>query len=69
MREREWPQQNGVHHAESGDVGANPQCKSQHSDKCERGTLNQHPESVSNILEKGIHVISFAHNLGTSFES
>src|ERR1700722_6728708 len=57
MREGQWPQQNAVNHAESGDVRADPQSKSQHRDSCEPRALRQHPQRVSNILEKILHVI------------
>ena len=52
MREGKRPQQNGIHHAERGDVGANPQCQSQHRNNRKSGALEQHSECVAQVLDE-----------------
>jgi hypothetical protein len=52
MREGQRPQQNGVDHAESGDIGANPQRESHHRNHRERGAFEQHSERVAQVLDE-----------------
>jgi len=41
IRYRKKTQQDGIHHAEDGGVGADPQRDGQHRNNCERGRLCQ----------------------------
>ena len=52
MREGQRPQQNAVHHAESGDIGANSQRQRQHRNNRKPGALEQHSERVAQVLDE-----------------
>jgi hypothetical protein len=52
VREGQWAEQNGVHHAESGDVGTNSQYKSQYRDNGKSGAFSQHSERVAQVLDE-----------------
>src|SRR5580704_9417940 len=52
MREGQRPQQNAIHHAESRDIGANSQCKSQHCHGRKAGVFEQHSERIAQVLEE-----------------
>ena len=55
LREGQRPQQNGVHHAEGGDIGTNAQRQSQHRNNRKPGAFEQHAERVAQVLDESDH--------------
>ncbi len=52
MRKWQGAQQDGVDHAESGHIGANPERQRQHRNNCEPGALEQHSERITQVLDE-----------------
>ena len=48
--EMEWPQQDGVDHAEDGAVGSNPKRKSDDGDDTESRGLDQHSKRIAKVI-------------------
>ena len=52
MRKWQGAQQDGVDHAESCNIGANPERERQHRNNCEPGALEQHSERIAQVLDE-----------------
>src|ERR1700735_810271 len=55
MDHRQLPQQDGIEHAENRRVRANTQRQGKHRNRSKSRILDQHPDSVANVLQQCSH--------------